>query len=572
MGKTFLNQTSLASGEITPGLFGRVDRDIYTNGAAKLRNLYVTPLGGVRRREGTKYIANTYTDLKPRFVSFQFNIDQTYLMVFTPARVDIYRDDALVATVTAAPVTTLTADIIASMKWTQSLNTLIIVHPDLQPIQILRVDDATWTPSSITLLNIPTYDFGSGAEAVWSVTRGWPKSATFWNQRLWFGGSKSRPATVWGSKIAGFFDFDLGAAAAADAIEVSIDDDQVNAIENIFGGRTLQVFSQSSEYFSPVTLDQTATPTTFKLERGTRHGSSAVFPVSSDGATIFVERSGRVVREYVFLDVEQSYVSDDISFLSEHLIQTPVSVAIKKSSDRLPGEFTYFCNTDGTIAVLNRRRAQNFIAWSLFETDGDYEDLAIVGDDLYVCCKRSIDGSDVRFIEKFSWDYYTDAGIILSAASTTSWTGLTYLEGKDVYVRSQDGYPLLENTVTGGAITTETAQTSIEVGLGWSPVVRSLPPENPTGAGRGTTGEKRRIVQVNFNLKDSNGFTVSTERQDIRVSLLQVGDIYLNQAPPTFSGWKRVPITGYRRDPYIEITQDAPVNFELLSMTMEVTT
>lgn len=572
MGKTFLNQTSFASGEISPNLFGRVDRDIYNNGAAKLRNLYITPLGGIKRREGTKYITNTYTNLKPRFVSFQFNIDQTYLMVFTPARVDIYRNDALVATVTTSPISSLTADIIATMKWTQSLNTLIIVHPDVQPIQILRVDDATWTPTSITLSNIPTYDFGSGAEAAWSVTRGWPKSATFWNQRLWFGGAKSRPATVWGSKIAGFFDFNLGTAAAADAIEVTIDDDQENAIENIFGGRTLQVFSQASEYFSPVTLDQTVTPTTFKLERGTRHGSSSVFPVSSDGATIFVERSGRVVREYVFLEVEQSYVSDDISFLSEHLIRTPTVAVIKKSSDRLPGEFVFFCNADGTIAVLNRRRAQNFIAWSLFETQGIYEDLAVVGNSLYACCKRTINGAEVRFIEKFSWDYYTDAGMILSTPSTTVWSGLSYLESMSVYVRSQDGYPLLANTVTSGSITTEVAQTSIEVGLGWSPTMRSLAPENPTGAGRGTTGEKRRIVQANFNLKDSNGFTVNTARQNIRVSLMQIGDIILNQTPPLFSGWKRVPITGYTREPYIEVTQTAPVDFELLSMTMEVTT
>ena len=572
MGKTFVNQTSFASGEISPNLFGRVDRDIYTNGAAKLRNVYVTPLGGVRRREGTVRIANTYTNLKTRFVPFQFNIDQVYLFVFTPARIDIYRDDELVATVTAAPVTTLTADIIASMKWTQSLNTLILVHPDLAPMQILRVSDTSWTPSTISFSHIPNYDFGSGSEDVWSTTRGWPRSATFWNQRLWFGGSKSRPSTVWGSKIAGFFDFNLAAAGAADAIEVTIDDDQVNAIENIFGGRTLQVFSQAAEYFSPVTLDQTATPTTFKLERATRHGSSPVFPVSSDGATIFVERSGRVAREYVFLDVEQSYVSDDISFLSEHLIQSPVAVAIKKSSDRLPGEFVYFCNGDGTIAVLNRRRAQNFIAWSLFTTQGEYEDLAIVGDNLYVCCKRTINGATVRFIEKFSWSYYTDAGIILTSASTTSWTGLSYLEAATVYVRSQAGYPLLANTVTSGNLTTETAQTSIEVGLGWSPVIRSLAPENPTGAGRGTTGEKRRIVQANFNLKDSNGFTVSTERQSVRVALTQFGDLYLNQAPPNFSGWKRVPFTGYSRSPYIEITQTAPVNLELLSMTMEVTT
>ncbi len=72
MGRTVINQTSFASGEISPSLYGRVDRDIYFNGAAKLRNVYVAPLGGVIRRPGTKYIENTTTNQKCRLLPFQY--------------------------------------------------------------------------------------------------------------------------------------------------------------------------------------------------------------------------------------------------------------------------------------------------------------------------------------------------------------------------------------------------------------------------------------------------------------------------------------------------------------------
>jgi hypothetical protein len=482
----------------------------------------------------------------------------------------VYRNDALQATVVASPIDTLTASQIREMKFVQSLNTLILVHPDRQPIQVLRTNDTTWTPSLITLTDIPTYDFGSGAEAVWSSGRGWPRSAAFWNQRLWFGGSKSRPSTIWGSTIAGFFDFGVG-TNPADAIEVTIDDDQVNAIENVFGGRTLQVFSQAAEYFSPVTLDQTVTPTTFKLERASRHGSSFPVPVSSDGATLFVDQAGRVVREYIFLDVEQSYISDDISFLSEHLIRQPVAMGLQKSQERLAGEYVYFVNGDGTIAVLNRRRSQSFIAWSLWETLGEYEDLAVVGNEIYVQTLREIDGSDVRFIEKFDFDYYTDAGTILTGTAETEWTGLTYLEGESVYVRSQENYPLLPNTVdSSGELVTESAQDGIEVGLPWTPQIRTLPPHS---ANSNMIGQRRRISSAFFNLKDSDGFTVTTQSgEEIRVSLPRFGDVVFDEVVPKFSGWKRVPIRGFSREPYIEITQPNPVDLELLSLTLEVTT
>jgi hypothetical protein len=570
MGKLKNIQFSFASGELTPSVHGRKDREIYGNGLERARNVYITPLGGSRRRPGTKYIDTTTSGAAPRFIPFQFNVDQKYLIVFTAGQFKVYKDGALQATVSSSPISSLTATQIRQMKFTQSLDTLILVHPDIQPIRILRVSDTTWTPSSITLSNIPTFDFGSGAEAVWSSTKGWPRSAAFWNQRLWFGGSKSRPATIWASKIAGFFDFNLGTGADADAIEITIDDDQVNAIENIFGGRTLQVFSQGGEYFSPVTLDRTITPATIKLERATRHGSGAVGVLSSDGATVYVERSGRVVREYVFLDVEQSYISEDISFLAEHLIRNPVASALQKSQEKLAGEYSFFVNTDGTIAVLNRRRSQNFIAWTLWETDGQYTDIAVVGNDLYASVKRTIGGTPTHYIEMFDWAYFVDSGKVLSQSPAgTAWSGLSHLNGEEVVVRTAGGYPLLRQTVDTGAIETERAELSIQAGLPINVQLKTLPPASDDAVG--IMGERTRIVSINMQLKDCGSFDISTGGSPVRVSLKKVGDYVLGQAPPLFTGWWRSPLTGYSRAPFVDIVQEEPIEFEILSCVMEVT-
>ena len=68
-------------------------------------------------------------------------------------------------------------------------------------------------------------------EDVWSSTRGWPSTVTFHEGRLWFGGSSSRPSTLWGSRVNDFFNFDLGRARDDEGIDITLDTDQVNAIQ-----------------------------------------------------------------------------------------------------------------------------------------------------------------------------------------------------------------------------------------------------------------------------------------------------------------------------------------------------
>ena len=571
MGKVSIQQTSFASGELSPSIFGRVDRDVYSNGVAKGRNILITPLGGAKRRSGSKYIDSSTNNSPTRLVPFAFNTDQEYLLVFTAGEFKVYKDDVLQATVNTAPISSMTSDIIQEFSWAQSADTLLLTHPDLPPIRVTRTSHTSWTAVNIAFDNIPQYDFGSGVEDVWSDTKGWPATATFWQQRLWFGGSKHRPQTVWASKISGFFDFDLGTGFDADAIEYTVDNDQINGIVNILAGRSLQVLTSGGEYFTPLVLNTAVTPKTIALERASRHGSSRVRPVNSDGATIFADKSGAVIREYLFLDIEQSYITDDISFLSEHLIQSPVCSALQSSSE-LSGEYSFWVNSNGTMAVLNRRRAQKFLAWSLWETKGEYEQVAVVDDYVYVTCKRNVNGAEVRFIEKFDSDYYTDAGTILSAPTTTSWGGLGYLEGEDVNVRSQDGYPLLPNTVDSGGIVTEKEQDSIEVGLPWSLVIRTMPPQMGFNSGKNLVGNKRRILSVNFNLLNSNGFVVSTKNSKYDVVMDKLGELFFNKTPNKFTGWKKVYVRGFSREPYIEITQKKPNDLHILSASTEVTT
>lgn len=77
-----LIQTSFAAGELAPNLFGRVDLEKYRSGVAMARNFFVDYRGGLSTRAGTSLVGVCRSQAgKPRLIRFQFNTQQTYVLV-----------------------------------------------------------------------------------------------------------------------------------------------------------------------------------------------------------------------------------------------------------------------------------------------------------------------------------------------------------------------------------------------------------------------------------------------------------------------------------------------------------
>lgn len=416
------------------------------------------------------------------------------------------------------------------------------------------------------------WELETGYEEVWNDIRGYPKTCSFYQGRLWFGGSKSRPATLWGSKTDLFFDFDIGGGKADDAIDVTIDDDRVNAIVNIFPGRNLQIFTTGGEFFIPQSESDPIKPDNIMLQKSTLHGSSAVRPVSVDGGTIFIESSGRVVRQFLFNDAERSYNAQSISLLSSQLIQNPVAMAVRQSRDTNPADYVYVVNSNGTIAVLNILRSEQLLAWSLFETNGIVEDLTVVGRDVYLETKRVINNQEVRFIEKLDRSYYLDAGISVSTAVPQfTHTGFSKLANQPVKVRANT-FVLNDNIIKpDGSIDIELDYKHLEVGLGFSVLIRMLPIDIDLG-GKTLTGDWRRIVYALVKTFESRSFEIHCGRNIVRPVFRALGSKLLDQEIIPYSGWKKIYLSGgIARDASFDIVQNEPVDFDLISIVIAVT-
>ena len=102
--------------------------------------------------------------------------------------------------------------------------------------------------------------------------------------RLFFGGSKSMPNTVFGSKVADFFNFKTDEALDDDVLFVTISSDSLNAINAIRSGRDLQIFTSSAEFFIPQSTLDPITPSNIVIKIATRRGSKeGIKPVRETG-------------------------------------------------------------------------------------------------------------------------------------------------------------------------------------------------------------------------------------------------------------------------------------------------
>ena len=120
---------------------GRGDLNAYANGALSLRNLFIFPTGGVTRRAGLRFTDTVASS--GRLIAFEFNTEQTYLLVLSDQQIKIYLDGESQATLSAP---WHDAEI-NQVVWTQSADTLLLTHPEHPPKTLTRTSGGVWSLS-----------------------------------------------------------------------------------------------------------------------------------------------------------------------------------------------------------------------------------------------------------------------------------------------------------------------------------------------------------------------------------------------------------------------------------------
>ena len=647
--------TNFSTGELDPLLRARVDLATYSNALAKATNVLIQPQGGLRRRPGLKHILELPNSSTPsagngvRLVPFQFSVDDSYMLCFTHQRMYVIKAGSVIANINGSGnnylTTTVTSSMVDDMCWTQSADTLIVVHPDLQPVKIVRGGtDATWTATSVTFDSIPKYaftltttnpaatltpsavsgnitltasagvfsagsvnqyvnvspqgrarivaytsttvvsaiteypffnttavasgswEYESGYEDVWSAGKGWPRTVTFHEGRLYFGGSKSRPSTVWGSKIALFFDFAATESLDDDAVEATLDTNDLNVITDIISSRDFQVFTTGGEFFVPQAGTDPITPLTFTFKNVSRNGIKPGTRVQSvDSGSVYIQRQGKSLNEFVFSDTQLTYITQRISLFSGHLLKAPERIALRRASSTEDADLLLMTNTtDGSMAAFSVMRSQQVTSPSEFTTDGRFLDVGVDITNIYTVTKRTFNSVDRYFVELFSDTLYTDCAFIGGAAASAS--SLPHI-GEALNVITDGVVQSNETVSAGGSVTFDRASTtSYEVGLPITVYVKTMPVEVKLQTGS-RLSFKKRIVEISPIVKDTQHLIINNQPVAFRL----FDNPLLDDPEPTFTGVKRVNgVLGYSREQSIEVQQNLPLKMTLLGLDYRV--
>ena len=240
--------TNFTAGELSPRLEGRVDLAKYHNGCRKLENFHVHPHGGATRRSGLRFVTETIGGGPSLLVPFEFNAEQTYLLefgeetppdggeptgamrVFTNRGLVLYAerpaedagddggtddggdsgtgsgdgddssgDGSENAGTPGEPVRIASpyrAEELDRLRWVQSNDTLLLVHPNHPPRSLTRTAHDRWTLTDIAF---------QGAPEEWAEGNH-PSSICFFEERLVLAATPKEPGRLWLSRKSEYYD------------------------------------------------------------------------------------------------------------------------------------------------------------------------------------------------------------------------------------------------------------------------------------------------------------------------------------------------------------------------------
>ena len=405
------------------------------------------------------------------------------------------------------------------------------------------------------------------AEQSYSALRGFPAAVAFHQNRLWYGGTIGQPDGLWASKTATYFNFDVGDAEDDDAIDITTSIGEVNTIRHIISNKDLHVFTSTDEFIVPALQGQVTTPTNASIERQTSFGSSFLRPYIYDGATVFVDSSGAMVREFIFADAVKGYTGQPISTLSSHLINTPIQMSMLSGAIGRAENYLFIVDADGTLAVFNSNRVEQRAGWTQFTSQGSFHSCCVIDTHVYAVVKFDKgDGTNKYFLCEFSNTFNTDLAKTYSGTNGVFSVSSDFANGAVVDVVNGTFY-LGSFTVSGGNVDVSSVDSSIssaEIGLKFDVTLKTNPIDAQVADGP-LTGQPRTVQRVVLDLNNTLSVTVNNTNLIIR----QVTDD-MSQPRNAVTGKKEFRLLGFGTDPQVTITQNAPLALQINSIVAEI--
>lgn len=442
---------------------------------------------------------------------------------------------------------------------------------------ISRIPDECVSPNTTT----------RWAKAAFDSVQGWPTAVSFYRERLVWGRGRS----LFFSTVGSFDDHTTREGTdvtVASAIKLTLAVDRLDAIRWLSNNNALILSGSRNEVaVSEQTAQRVFAADNAKGVPQTEYGGRLLPPMRVGDAILFVQRGGKKLREMKYSFEIDRFKADDLTVLADHILQPGV---VDMDFALEPDNLLWCALTDGTVAVLVYNRERGVVGWVPQKIGGateatDYgfvESLASIAmpdttrDDVWLCVRRVINGSTVRYIEIVESNrlaesdptdsFYVDSGLTYSGSPVTTITGLSHLEGQTVQVCA-DGGVHADCVVSMGQITLNRPASKAHIGLGFTSILQTMRPEAGARDGSGQT-RRRSISNCFFRFDSTIGGKVgpALDRLDplpgAFTNASEIGEI-----PGLFTGDREItwPAT-FDTDGYIYVVQDQPLPMTVVAI------
>ena len=264
-----------------------------------------------------------------------------------------------------------------------------------------------------------------------------PGVVGYYQQRLVFAASESKPQTIWMSRVGAFNNFGYSQPRKDDdAIELTIASNQVNRIRAMVPLKELLVLTSGAEV--TISGDNTGIkPTNVQAIFQSYIGSSKVPPAVYGNTALYVQARGQKLADLAYSYTSDGFQGQDLTVLSSHLVR---GYEIKSMTlAQVPNSVLWCVRNDGAKLGFTYLPAQEVFSWHRHDTDGAFESIVSIpeGDEdaVYAIVRRTVAGATKRYVERlasrelrrfgsgeywFDRAFFVDSGLTYDGRRTTS--------------------------------------------------------------------------------------------------------------------------------------------------------
>ena len=412
-----------------------------------------------------------------------------------------------------------------------------------------------------------------------------PATITFHESRLWAGRTLTLPNALYSSQTDDIFNFDRSSPLrATDAITVALRARRVNTIRHLVPLKDLTVMSSDMIFSIRSTEGGVISPTTVRAVPEGHRGVGTCRPEVVGDIAFYTSVSGSSIHTLGYTYEKDGYRGNNLAVFAQHFFDRFQILGLAWTDQ--PANVLWARRSDGKLLALTWQQEQDVWGWTLCETDGVVESICavpeVVDDTLYAVIRRTVDGQQVRFVERLAdapWkeEGWTDlaGAVVLDCAVVvdaeiefSNISGFDELEGREV-VCLADGVVQRGRTIINGALSKpfDNPVKRAVIGLPYVSTLRTLPKVGDAQGIGSTKNRRQSIANATLNLMNTAGFGSGLliggglRRDEIPRYAMTVPREKLTQTPPpVFTGaietnalegsdWTRPVVTIQQTDP-----------------------